>query len=95
MTKDLSGNQKLDLLGDPIHLNNGGGVFGIAASLIGSVASTTDNKEINTKLAVIVSSNLAYGLVKMYEALRAYSNNSTKTIRAFKKESDAYEWVQK
>ena len=39
MTKDLSGNQKLDLLGDPIHLNNGGGVFGIAASLIGSVAS--------------------------------------------------------
>ncbi len=39
MKKDLSGNQKLDLLGDPIHLNNGGGVIGIAASLIGSVAS--------------------------------------------------------
>lgn len=39
MKKDLSGNQKLDLLGDPIHLNNGGGVIGIAASLVGSVAS--------------------------------------------------------
>ncbi len=39
MSADLSGNQKLDLLGDPIHLNNGGGVFGIASSLIGSVAS--------------------------------------------------------
>lgn len=39
MTKDLSGNRKLDLLGDPIHLNNGGGVFGIASSLIGNVAS--------------------------------------------------------
>ena len=63
--------------------------------MIGSVASTTDSKEISTKLAFIVSSNLAYGLARMYGALRAYSNNSTKTIRAFKKESDAYEWVQK
>ena len=39
MTDDLSGNSSLELLGDPIHLNNGGGVFGIAASVIGSVAS--------------------------------------------------------
>ena len=62
---------------------------------IGSVASTTDSKEINTKLAFIVSSNLAYGLVRMYEVLRTFSKNSTKTIRVFKKESDAFEWVQK
>lgn len=39
MSDDLSGNSSLELLGDPIHLNNGGGVFGIAASLVGSVAS--------------------------------------------------------
>ncbi len=39
MSEDLSGNRALELLGDPIHLNNGGGVFGIAASVVGSVAS--------------------------------------------------------
>jgi len=39
MTDDLSGNKSLDLLGDPINLNDGGGVAGIAAGLIGQVAS--------------------------------------------------------
>ena len=63
--------------------------------IIGSIASRTDSKEINTKLAFIVSSNLAYGLVRMYEVLRTFSKNSTKTICVFKKESDAFEWVQK
>ncbi len=62
---------------------------------IGSIASTTDSKNISTKLAFIVSSNLAYGLVRMYEAYRSLSRNSTKLVRVFKKESDALEWVQK
>jgi len=62
---------------------------------IGKVASTSDSKEISTKLAVIVSSSLAYGLVRMYEVLRSFSKSSTKSIRVFKKESDAFEWAQK
>lgn len=41
MSKDLSGNAPLDFLGDPIHLNNQGGVFGIAGSLISSFGLTT------------------------------------------------------
>ena len=41
MSKDLSGNGPLDFLGDPIHLNNQGGVFGIAGSLISSFGLTS------------------------------------------------------
>ena len=41
MSKDLSGNGPLDFLGDPIHLNNQGGVFGIAGSLISGFGLTT------------------------------------------------------
>lgn len=41
MNKELSGNGPLDFLGDPIHLNNQGGVFGIAGSLISSFGLTS------------------------------------------------------
>jgi phage baseplate assembly protein V len=41
MKKDLSGTRVLDLLGDPIHLNNKGGVFGIAGSLISGFGLTS------------------------------------------------------
>lgn len=41
MTKDLSGNKDLTLLGDPILLNSNGGVFGIAASLISGFGLTS------------------------------------------------------
>jgi phage baseplate assembly protein V len=40
MNKQLSGNAALDFLGDPIHLNNQGGVFGIAGSLISGFGLT-------------------------------------------------------
>jgi phage baseplate assembly protein gpV len=41
MDKQLQGNGPLDFLGDPIHLNNQGGVFGIAGSLINGFGLTT------------------------------------------------------
>lgn len=41
MNKALSGNAPLDFLGSPIKLNDQGGVFGIAASLIGTFGLTT------------------------------------------------------
>ncbi len=62
---------------------------------IGVIASTTDNNEINRKLAIIVSSSLAYGLARMYEAYRSFSKNAHKEIRIFKTEKDAFEWVKK
>jgi phage baseplate assembly protein V len=41
MNKELSGNGPLDFLGDPIQLNNQGGVFGIAGSLISGFGLTS------------------------------------------------------
>jgi len=61
---------------------------------IGSIASNTDSKELNKKLALIVSSNLAFGLARMYEAYRSFSNTSNKQIRVFKNSSDAFLWVK-
>ena len=61
---------------------------------IGSIASNTDSKELNKKIALIVSSNLAFGLARMYEAYRSFSNTSNKQIRVFKNASDAFLWVK-
>ena len=62
---------------------------------IGKIASTTDKKEINRKLALIVSSNLAYGLARMYEVYRSYAKRAHKEIRIFKNKKEAFEWVNK
>jgi hypothetical protein len=62
---------------------------------IGKIASTTDKKEINRKLALIVSSDLAYGLARLYVAHREYAKEAHKEVCVFKNEKDAFEWVKK
>ena len=62
---------------------------------IGQIASNTDKNETNRKLAIIVSSTLAYGLARMYEAYRSFSKKAQKEINIFKNEKDAFEWIQK
>lgn len=61
---------------------------------ISQIASKTDKQESNRKLALIVCSNLAFGLARMYEIYRGFSKNAYKKIRVFKNEKDAYEWVK-
>ena len=61
---------------------------------IGSIASITDQDRTSTKLAIIVSSNLVYGIAKIYQAYRSFSNNSKKELRVFKNKNDAFEWVK-
>ncbi len=62
---------------------------------IGLIASTTDHIEVNRKLAIIVNSNLAFGLARMYEVYRSFSKKSHKEICVFKTKKDAFEWIQK
>jgi len=62
---------------------------------IGKMASKTDKHEMHRKLAFIVSSNLAFGLARMYEAYRSFSKTANKEIRIFKNEKDALEWIKK
>jgi len=62
---------------------------------IALIASNTDKENSNRKLALIVSSNLAYGLAKMYEAYRNFSKNACKEICVFRDENDAFDWIKK
>ena len=62
---------------------------------ISSIASNTDINRVSTKLDLIVSSNLAFGLARMYEAYRSLSKDVNKEIRVFKNATDAFEWINK
>ena len=61
---------------------------------IGRTASKTDHLFTHKKLALIVSSNIAYSLAKMYEFYRNMGINSCKKIRIFKNENEAIEWAK-
>ena len=61
---------------------------------IGRIASRTDQNENKRKLALIVSSNKAFFLARMYTAFRSFFRNSNKDIRIFTNKSEAFEWVQ-
>ncbi len=60
---------------------------------IGIIASQTDQDRAQTKLAIIVTSNLAVNLVKLYATYRNFGRRLKKQVRAYKNESDAHEWV--
>ncbi|MCW8922169.1 MAG: STAS/SEC14 domain-containing protein [Gammaproteobacteria bacterium] len=60
---------------------------------IARIASTTDRKNYK-KLALIVSSTLAFGLARMYISYRSFEKNSNKEIRVFRNKNDAFEWVK-
>jgi hypothetical protein len=61
---------------------------------ISQIASRTDRNRVTRKLALIVSSNLAFGLARMYQAYRKVDRSANKEVRIFKKESDAVEWAK-
>lgn len=60
---------------------------------IGKIASSTDKYRIKTKLAFIVSSDLAFNLVRLYATYRNFGKSTNKKIRVFKTESDALDWI--
>lgn len=60
---------------------------------LGEIASGSDREDVKTKLAIIVNSNLAFGLARMYQVYRSFSPNANKETRVFKKENDALEWI--
>ena len=62
---------------------------------IGQIASSSDKDDVKRKLAIIVTSTLAYGLTSMYKAYRSFSKQAQKEINIFKNEKDAFEWIQK
>jgi len=62
---------------------------------LSKLASKTDTSERKRKLAFVVSSNLVFGFIRMYETYRSFIKSSNKEIQVFKKEKDAFEWLTK
>lgn len=61
---------------------------------IGEIASNTDKNEAHRKLAFVVSSQLAFGLARMYEVYRSFSKKAQKELRIFKNVKDALKWLK-
>lgn len=61
---------------------------------IGSIASSTDQYRTRTKLALVVNSDLAFNFAKLYATYRNYGKNNKKSLRIFKSESDALDWMR-
>jgi hypothetical protein len=57
------------------------------------IAADSDVQGVKTKLAIIVSSPVAYGLARMYEAYRTLVPSLYKEVRVFKNYSNALEWI--
>ena len=60
---------------------------------IGKIAQQSDRPDVQTKVAIIVNSALAFGLSKMYIAYRNLLPNSNKELKAFKNRTDALDWL--
>ena len=59
------------------------------------MASKTDSHGVKTKLAIVVSSNLGYGLGRMYQTYRNMMPGTKKELGVFRNLRDALEWIGK
>ena len=60
---------------------------------LSKIAQQTDRQDVQTRLAIIVSSPLAFGLARMYVAYRNLLQYTNKELKVFKNRSDAFAWV--
>lgn len=60
---------------------------------LGRIAQRTDQPAVQTKLAIVISSTVAFGLAQMYITYRNLVPNSNKKLNAFKRYNDAFEWL--
>jgi hypothetical protein len=59
----------------------------------GRFTMSTDNRNIVTRLALIVESKQAYTLAKVYETLRNLAPSSKKQVRVFRDMDEAMVWL--
>ena len=58
------------------------------------LAVNTDVQEVKTKMAIIVSKPLAYGLGRMYAIYRSLVPRGSKEVRVYNNHRDALEWIK-
>ena len=57
------------------------------------IAAHGDVRGVKTKLAIIVSKPVAYGLARMYEAYRTFVPGVSKEVRVFRDYKNALGWI--
>jgi hypothetical protein len=61
--------------------------------ILGQMGAKTDLPGVTTRLAIIVSSPVAFGLARMYEAYRSLLPGVSKEVRVFMNYSEAFTWA--
>lgn len=64
---------------------------------LGKIASKFDkplDKSVKNKLAIVVTSSLAYGLARMYGIYREYNPQSNKKVLVFRSKEEAMAWLE-
>ena len=61
---------------------------------IAQLAFSIEPQGVKTKLALVVGSDFVFSLARMYQAYRTFSHQSNKTIKVFKNELKAIEWLR-
>lgn len=60
---------------------------------LAKIAAQTDEGRAGNKVAIIVSSSLAYNLVRLYAVYRNFGRKKKKQVQVYKDEREAYEWA--
>ena len=58
------------------------------------IATATDARNTQTKLAIVVTTPVAYTLARMYQVYRSFIPHSSKILRIFKTYDEARDWVE-
>jgi hypothetical protein len=62
-------------------------------SKLANLSSSMDAPTSPSKFAIIVTTDLHFGLGRMYQARREMAKGSTKVIRVFRSRREALEWL--
>jgi len=60
---------------------------------LSKIAQRSDQPEVETKLAIVVASTLAFGLAQMYITYRNLVPKSNKQLKVFKTYDEAFAWL--
>ena len=58
------------------------------------IATATDARNTQTKLAIVVTTPVAYTMARMYQVYRSFIPGSSKILRIFRTYDDARNWVE-
>ena len=61
---------------------------------LANLSAEMDTSKMGSKFAIVASSDLAFGLGRMYEAYRGMNPKSGKDVKVFRSLEDALQWLE-